>query len=209
MLPGGHYALVSVSARGQQADDDHIGVISIDDGRVEDLGIVGTNAQYSSVRFAEAWVFDTTDGTTHKLFNEEASVGDPELSPDGRLVTYTLRSGTRRGLFVRPFASAGVPSVVVDGYVDFHRWSDDGRSIYFVRANRTIEVVDVNAAGEPLGPPRIVVPTSTLEAMRDDYLKARFTLIPGTRELYVSLNNQRAHGLVVLQNFEAFAVRVR
>ncbi len=48
MLPGGHYALVNLGAQGGRADDNHIGVISIDDGRVEDLGFVGTNAQYST-----------------------------------------------------------------------------------------------------------------------------------------------------------------
>ena len=38
-----------------------------------------------------------------------------------------------------------------------------------MRANRAIEVIDVNAAGEPLGAPRIVVPTATLESMSDRY----------------------------------------
>ncbi len=163
----------------------------------------------SSARFAEAWVFDATDGSKRKLFDEGASVGDPQLSPDGRLVTYTVQSGARRGLFVRPFGSAGVPIAVVEGYVFFHVWSDDGRSIYFVRANRTIEVVDVNASGEAVGPPRVVVPTSTLEGISDVYRSVRFTLIPGTRELYVSLNGQRARSLMVLQNFAAFAARGR
>lgn len=44
-----------------------------------------------------------------------------------------------------------------------------GRSVYLVRANRTIDVIDGNAVGEPVGAPRIVVPTSTLEGMRDRY----------------------------------------
>jgi len=35
----------------------------------------------------------------------------------------------------------------------------------------------------------------------------RFALIPGTREVYVSLNAQRARSLMVLQNFAAFAAR--
>ena len=157
----------------------------------------------------EAWVFDAVDGSKRKLFDEGASVHRPQLSPDGRLVTYTVRSGARRGLFVRPFGTAGVPIAVVEGYVDFHAWSDDGRSIYFVRANRTIEVIDVNTASEPVGAPRIVVPTSTLEGMSDSYRAVRFTLIPGTREMYVNLNDRRARALVVLQNFEAFAARGR
>lgn len=76
-----------------------------------------------------------------------------------------------------PSTRPGVPSVVVDGYVDFHAWSDDGRSIYFVRANRTIEVIEVNANGEPMGLPRVVVPASTLEGMGNSYLE-RFRLRP-------------------------------
>lgn len=78
--------------------------------------------------------------------------------------------------FVGPFGTAGVPIAVVEGYVDFHAWSDDGRSIYFVRANRTIEVIeviDVNANGEPVGPPRVVVPTSTLEVCGARQMTAR------------------------------------
>ncbi len=163
----------------------------------------------SSAKFDPAWVFDAVDGSKRKLFDEGASVGRPQLSPDGRLVTYTVRSGSRRGLFVRPFGSARVPIAVVEGYVAFHAWSDDGRSIYFVRANRTIEVVDVNANCEPVGPPRVVVPTSTVEGMSDVYSSVRFTLLPGTREMYVSLNGQRARSLMVLQNFAAFAARGR
>ena len=163
----------------------------------------------TSVQFAEAWVFDATTRTTRKLFDEEVAVREPQLSPDGRLVTYEVREGPRRGLYVRPFATPGVPSAIVSGYVDYYAWSDDGRSIYFVRANRTIEVIDVNTAGEPVGAPRIVVPTSTLEGMSDSYRDVRFVLIPGTREMYVSLNNRRARALVVLQNFEAFAARGR
>ena len=36
-------------------------------------------------------------------------------------------------------------------------------------ANRAIEVIDVNVAGEPLGAPRIVVPASALEGKSDRY----------------------------------------
>ena len=46
---------------------------------------------------------------------------------------------------------------------------DQRPSARFMRANRAIEVIDVNAAGEPLGAPRIVVPTATLESMSDRY----------------------------------------
>ena len=70
-------------------------------------------------------------------------------------------------------------------------------------------MIDVNVNGEPVGTPRIVVPTSTLEGMSDDYRSVRFTLIPGTREMYVSLNDYRARPLMVLQNFSAFAARRR
>ena len=45
--------------------------------------------------------------------------------------------------------------------------------------------------------------------MSDDYRSVRFTLIPGTREMYVSLNDYRARSLMVLQNFSAFAARGR
>ncbi len=45
--------------------------------------------------------------------------------------------------------------------------------------------------------------------MSDVYSSVRFTLIPGTREMYVSLNGQRARSLMVLQNCAAFAARGR
>ena len=67
----------------------------------------------------------------------------------------------------------------------------------------------VQLAREVAGPPRVVVPTSTLDGMSDDYRNVRFTLIPGSRELYVNFNDRRARALVVLQNFEAFAARAR
>jgi len=47
VLAGGRFALVNVGRQGTPLEEHHIGLISLDDGHIEDLGIVGTNPLYS------------------------------------------------------------------------------------------------------------------------------------------------------------------
>ena len=48
VLPGGRYALVSMSGKGALIKEEQLGVVSLTDGSVEELGIVGTNPLYSA-----------------------------------------------------------------------------------------------------------------------------------------------------------------
>ena len=47
VLPRGRHALVNLRRRGGPLDEDRLGVVSLEDGSIEDLGIVGTNPLYS------------------------------------------------------------------------------------------------------------------------------------------------------------------
>ena len=48
VLPGGQHALITIVRNGPVPDSSHIGVVSLADGSVEDLGIVGTAARYAA-----------------------------------------------------------------------------------------------------------------------------------------------------------------
>ncbi len=77
VLPGGRFALVNLRGTRPNAplDDDHLGVLSLDDGTINDLGIVGTNPQYS--------------GTGHIVFGR--------VTGELFAVPFSLRSRTVQG----------------------------------------------------------------------------------------------------------------
>ena len=77
VLPGGRFALVNLLGTRPNAplDDDHLGVLSLDDGTINDLGIVGTNPQYS--------------GTGHIVFGR--------VTGELFAVPFSLRSRTVQG----------------------------------------------------------------------------------------------------------------
>ena len=61
VLPGSKHALITlVRAAGAAADSSHIGVVSLADGAVTDLGVVGTGARFAA---PEHFIYATADGS--------------------------------------------------------------------------------------------------------------------------------------------------
>jgi hypothetical protein len=75
------------------------------------------------------------DGGSVRRLTHEARAADPDLSPDGRTIVFTVQRADGRGLAIMPMPSAGAsatPTVITgDSLTDWSspRWSRDGRWI--------------------------------------------------------------------------------
>ena len=75
------------------------------------------------------------DGGSVRRLTHEARAADPDLSPDGRTIVFTVQRADGRGLAIMPMPSAGAPGTPTvingDALTDWSspRWSRDGRWI--------------------------------------------------------------------------------
>ena len=123
MLPGGDYALVNIRKGGGAVDDDHIGVISVDDGRIEDLGLLGTNAQYSGTGHI---VFGRT---TNEVFAVPFSLGSRKVLGQPERIL--------EGVWTGPAGAVGV-AVSQNGTLTYHDGDLGGqRALWVVRDDGT------------------------------------------------------------------------
>ena len=140
VLPGGKHALVNVrSVRpGATIDDDHIGVISLDDGRIEDLGIVGTNPLYS--------------GTGHIVFGR--LTGEVFAAPFS-LRTRRVQGAPARilqGIWIGTGGAVGV-AVSGNGTMAYHEGQSNLRKLLIVKNDGTAR--DVPASVGLYNVPRV------------------------------------------------------
>jgi Tol biopolymer transport system component len=130
----------------------------------------GTRIAYTSniaFKQAETYVIDANGGQPRKLFDRIFGPGFPTWSPDGKTVVIsTLRPYSTRFREGMNYMTAlpvdgGTPRLIVpvehrpigkrsgDGPV----WSPDGKHMAYV-SEGTLQVMPVNATGDPSGPPR-------------------------------------------------------
>src|SRR5256885_7136725 len=77
VLPGSQYALITFWRGGASLDSARLGVISLSDGRVSDLGIVGTNPRYAAPGYI---VYGRSGGAVSAVpfsLRRRAITGDP------------------------------------------------------------------------------------------------------------------------------------
>ncbi len=75
------------------------------------------------------------DGGSVRRLTHEARAADPDVSPDGRTIVFTVQRADGRGLAIMPIPARGAPGAPTvindDALTDWSapRWSRDGRSI--------------------------------------------------------------------------------
>jgi Tol biopolymer transport system component len=84
---------------------------------------------------------------------------DPDLSPDGRWLAYTMTvRGQQAQVYVRPYGTPGTAVLVSTDGGSFPRWSRDGRELFYLAAGRTVMGVDVRIAPAfRAGTPRVLL----------------------------------------------------
>jgi len=83
---------------------------------------------------------------------------DPDLSPDGRWLAYTMTvRGQQPQVYVRSYGIPGTAVLVSTDGGSFPRWSRDGRELFYLAAGRTVMGVDVRTAPTfGAGTPRVL-----------------------------------------------------
>jgi Tol biopolymer transport system component len=109
-------------------------------------------------RTADLFLFSEVKGLTATLWTFSmrgkmaTQVGDvrsttplnAELSPDGRLVAYTLRTGTSTAaIYVEPFPSTGAKASVPGELLHHALWSADGKTLFYVPGPQPVTGVSV------------------------------------------------------------------
>jgi Tol biopolymer transport system component len=72
----------------------------------------------------------------------------PRVSPDGRYVAYVSTASGQREVCVQPFPKGGRRVVVSSNGGTRHRWSRDGKELFYVDLNDTLMAVPVSTEGE-------------------------------------------------------------
>lgn len=90
----------------------------------------------------EIWIL-TADGRQQVTRMEDARMGQPQWSRDGRTLLFECHSPRGTQLYETPASAAGKPVAVMANAVQ-PSWSRDGRSIYYVAENTMIWKADAD-----------------------------------------------------------------
>jgi serine/threonine protein kinase/Tol biopolymer transport system component len=99
---------------------------------------------------SDAWLLSlTADRKAVPLLNTRFNEGHPQVSPDGRWMSYESTETGRGEVFVRAFPTGTSKWQVTTGGGLFARWRGDGRELFYLSqaSNGTMMAVDVKAVG--------------------------------------------------------------
>ena len=103
---------------------------------------------------ADVWVLPLDDdkpGTPRALLNLDFAETHPQVSPDGRWITYTSNESGRTEVYVRDFPSASNPRKLSTAGGADARWRGDSREIFYIAADGKMMAVSLKVEGGPTG----------------------------------------------------------
>jgi len=158
----------------------------------------------------DLWVLPMNGRTPGKPIRFLSSEFDEvlgRLSPDDRWMAYTSDQSGRREVYVRPFPSGdGEWKISLDGG-EQPRWRNDGRELYFVRADGTMMAAAVTAAFAPRAefiaqPPQPLFKTHLVPTLRG--VLFQYDVSPDGKRFLLdstSENSSSAASLAVIVNW--------
>jgi WD40 repeat protein len=109
----------------------------------------GTNYDVLAVRLSDGAVTPAAATAADEDFGR--------LSPDGKLLAYTLEQNGEKNVFVRSFPSDGGVWQASTGGGQRPAWSRDGRQLYYLTDKNLVSVDVTTNGGFSAGPPRDLV----------------------------------------------------
>ena len=150
---------------------------------------------------ASIWRRDEVTGTSEVLVDEPVDVEFPRVSPDGRWLAYTMRTGGDWQVFIRPVTGrAGARRVSRTGG-RLPTWRADSRELFFATPDRRIMATSVSPAGEPSEP---------TVAFEGSYLANQIGILSldasaDGKHFYMLLDTGGMRGFSVILNWPALA----
>jgi len=84
---------------------------------------------------SDQWVFPTSgDKTPMPLLQTSFTEGHPQISPNGRWISYQSNETGRAEIYVRSFPSGGSKFQISSGGGTFARWRADGKELFYLSA---------------------------------------------------------------------------
>jgi Tol biopolymer transport system component len=97
------------------------------------------------------WIAPTFgDKKPYRLIEAIGSVGEPDISPDGKWLAYDSKETGRWEVYVVPFPEANRKIPVSSGSGTKPKWARDGKELYYLRDDGTLEVVAIHAGKDGL-----------------------------------------------------------
>ena len=128
---------------------------------------------------ATTFIVSTLDARPQRLTDTQARHGGTRFSPDGKWVAYTSEETGRFEVFVRPFDSgtAGPEQIrISEAGGDFPVWRSDGRELFFMSEDGTINSVATETLGVDLfvARPQALLRTCPGSAPQSEPLRGQF-----------------------------------
>jgi len=102
-------------------------------------------------------VVSMADRTVTPFHQTDADESLARFSPDGRLVSFTSDLGGRRDIYVAPFPGPGPARIVSTAASSFPRWSADGRELFYVGADGSVNAAPIGTTGaREIGKPQVL-----------------------------------------------------
>ena len=112
--------------------------------------------EISSATNRDILLLDMKSRRVKPFLNSQAAEGWPEISPDGRWLSYASNESGQTQVWVRPFPGPGGKWLISQDLGWDPIWSKDGRQIFYFRSGQ-VWVVDVKTEGGfSAGKPRLL-----------------------------------------------------
>ena len=179
----------SIYRKAADGSDEPFPIVSSKDDRfLTDISPDGNWLLYSynvQDRGLDIGVFDIAAGTDTPFLSTQFTEDDAVFSPDGKWVAYQSNESGDIHIYVRAFPGPGGKWQISSEPGGFARWSDDGKSLYYITNDFDIMRVGIDFDGEALRPgrPEMITPIDARFQSRANWVLSndgkRFGFIQG------------------------------
>jgi Tol biopolymer transport system component len=120
---------------------------------------------------------------------------EAQLSPDGKWIAFFGPGRSYNEIFVQPFPGPGARLQISNGGGAQPRWSSDGRTIYYIAADRNLMAVRLDPSA---GAPRVLFETRIVSP---NFVGLQYDVAPDGRFLINSFPSESVSPLTLLTNW--------
>ena len=152
----------------------------------------------------DVWMLPLAGGQPFPFAATPDEERNAKMSPDGRYVAYTFVQGGKSEVYVQPYPATGAKWQISRDGGQYAAWSADGRTLFYVSADKRIMAVDVvsGAAAFAVGQPRIAV-DARIQTFERIGQGSPFAVTPDGSRFIASTAGDTAVPVTVVLNWQA------